>query len=244
MGYWLICLGTNLLPPECRPPRLRVPGVPDPKRIEALSYVAIGWRRRKGRLRHELIHVDDMTLPSDPGLRQDWLRAWHSQIERMKPAVVASFGARHFAPILRRMYLEDDHPYPAVLDIPPVDASRAAHRRNLHFDFAHVLSPPTLPNLPTFLQAAGLSAAQARASAGLTAHASLLRAVAALHLTLRFFTAVGELGVREQQETEGRFLQLIEGFGSDAAAVSRGLCDRSTPARPRPSHVRARAGRP
>jgi hypothetical protein len=233
MGFWLICLGTNLLPPECKPWRSRIPGTASPTTVDALSHIAVGWSRTKRRLRHEIVSVQDMMLPGDPGLRQHWLRAWASEIRRVKPALVTSVGGRYFAPYLRRMYLQEDHPYPDLLDIPPIDAPREAHQRNLHVDFAQVLNRATMPDLPTFLEAAGLPATQARAAVGSTAEGSLLRTVAAFHLAIRFLAAIGELGTRERREAEDTFFYLIEGFGSQAAAVSRTLCNRS--ARPEPS---------
>lgn len=227
MGFWLICLGTNLLPPECKPRRSCIPGTASPSTVDALSHIAAGWSRTKRQLRHEIVSVQDMVLPGDPGLRQDWLRPWASDVGRMRPALVTSVGGRYFAPYLRRTYLQEDHPYPDLLDIPPVGASREAHRRNLHIDFAHVLNRSALPGLPTFLEAAGVPVALARAAIGSTAEGSLLRTVAAFHLAIRFMTAIGELGTRGRQETEGRFLQLIEGIGNDAASMSRALADRS-----------------
>lgn len=233
MGFWLICLGTNLLPPECKPPRSCVPGAANPDTVDALSHVAVGWSRTKRRLRHEIVSVQDMVLPGDPGPRQDWLRAWASEIGRVKPALVTSIGGRHFAPYLRRMYLQEDHPYPDLLDIPPIGAPREAHRRNLHIDFAHVLNRATLPDLQTFLETAGLPGRQARAAVGSTVQGSLLRAVVAFHLAIRFLAAIGELAPAEQLNAETVFSDLIESFGDDAAAISRALRRRSPASRPR-----------
>lgn len=233
MDFWLICLGTNLLPPECKPRRSCIPDRASPSAVDALSHIAVGWSRTRRRLRHEIVSVQDMVLPGDPGLRQDRLRAWASEIGRVKPALVTSVGGRYFAPYLRRMYLQEDHPYPHLLDIPPIDAPREAHRRNLHVDFAQVLNRATLPDLQTFLEAAGLPTTQARAAVGPTAAGGLLRTVAAFHLAIRFLSAIGELGVRERFETESRFRQVIEGFGDDAAAVSRTLSMR----RKKPDHA-------